>query len=79
MVLIKVNGKDYEVEADPDTPLLWVIREHIGLTGTKFGCGRSLCGVCTVHVNGEAAQSCVTSLSSVSGKEIVTIQLFCFC
>lgn len=74
MVSIKVNGKTYEVDAAPNTPLLWVIREHLGLTGTKFGCGRSLCGACTVHVNGRATPSCITPLSSVSGKEIVTIE-----
>jgi isoquinoline 1-oxidoreductase alpha subunit len=74
MASIKVNGKAYEVDVDPNTPLLWVIRENLGLTGTKFGCGKSLCGACTVHVDGQATPSCVTSVSSVSGKEIVTIE-----
>jgi isoquinoline 1-oxidoreductase alpha subunit len=74
MISIKVNGKAYEVDVPPNTPLLWVIRENLGLTGTKFGCGRSLCGACTVHVNGQATPSCVTSVSSVSGKEIITIE-----
>jgi len=74
MFSIKVNGKLFEVDAPSNTPLLWVIRENLGLTGTKFGCGRSLCGSCTVHVNGQATRSCVTSLSSVSGKEIITIE-----
>jgi isoquinoline 1-oxidoreductase alpha subunit len=74
MVSIKVNGKAYEVDALPNTPLLWVIRENLGLTGTKYGCGKSICGACTVHVDGQAARSCVTSVSSVSGKEIRTIE-----
>jgi isoquinoline 1-oxidoreductase subunit alpha len=74
MIPIKVNGKDYEVDALPNTPLLWVIREILGLKGTKFGCGRSVCGACTVHVDGEATRSCVTPVASVSGKEITTIE-----
>jgi len=74
MISLQVNGKKYEVEVPPNTPLLWVIRESLGLTGTKFGCGISQCGVCTVHVNGEAIRSCVTPVSSVVGKEIVTIE-----
>lgn len=74
MVSLKVNGKRYEVDVAPDTPLLWVIRENLGLTGTKYGCGISQCGACTVHVNGQAARSCVTPVSSVAGKEIVTIE-----
>jgi aerobic-type carbon monoxide dehydrogenase small subunit (CoxS/CutS family) len=74
MISLQVNGKKYEVEVPPGTPLLWVIRESLGLTGTKFGCGISQCGVCTVHVNGEAIRSCVTPVSSVVGKEIVTIE-----
>jgi isoquinoline 1-oxidoreductase alpha subunit len=74
MVSIKVNGKAYEVDALPNTPLLWVIRETLGLTGTKFGCGRSICGACTVHVDGQATRSCVTPVSSVSGKEVTTIE-----
>jgi isoquinoline 1-oxidoreductase subunit alpha len=74
MVSLKVNGKQYDVDVLPDTPLLWVIRESLGLTGTKYGCGRSLCGACTVHVNGRATRSCVTPVSSVTGKEITTIE-----
>ena len=74
MISFKVNGKNYNVEVDPDTPLLWVIRENLGLTGTKFGCGKALCGNCTVHVNGQAVRSCVTPVSSVSRKEITTIE-----
>ena len=62
------------MEVLPDTPLLWVIRENLGLTGTKYGCGRSLCGACTVHVDGQATRSCVTPVSSVAGKEITTIE-----
>lgn len=74
MISLNVNGKSYEVDAAPNTPLLWVIRENLGLTGTKYGCGKSLCGACTVHVNGKAIRSCVTTVLSVSGKEIVTIE-----
>ena len=74
MVSLKVNGKNYEANVAPETPLLWVIREQIGLTGTKFGCGIALCGACTVHVNGEATRSCVTPVSTVAGKEITTIE-----
>jgi aerobic-type carbon monoxide dehydrogenase small subunit (CoxS/CutS family) len=74
MISLKVNGKNFEVDVPPETPLLWVIRENIGLTGTKFGCGVALCGTCTVHVNGKATRSCVTPVSSVAGKEIVTIE-----
>jgi len=74
MISFKVNGKTYEVEVPRDTPLLWVIRESIGLTGTKYGCGMAQCGACTVHVNGQAVRSCVTPVSSVAGKEIVTIE-----
>jgi isoquinoline 1-oxidoreductase alpha subunit len=74
MLEIKVNGKTYEVDALPNTPLLWVIREHLGLTGTKFGCGRSICGACTVLVDGQATRSCVTQVAAVSGKEITTIE-----
>ena len=74
MISLKVNGKRYRVEVAPDTPLLWVIRESLGLTGTKFGCGISVCGACTVQVNGEAVRSCVTPVSAVLDKEIVTIE-----
>ncbi len=74
MISLNVNGKRYEVDVSSDTPLLWVIREKIGLTGTKFGCGMAQCGACTVHVNGQAVRSCVTPVSSVVGEEIVTIE-----
>jgi isoquinoline 1-oxidoreductase subunit beta len=74
MVTLKVNGKDYEVAVSPTTPLLWVLRDSLGLTGTKFGCGMSRCGACTVHVDGDAVRSCVTAVSGVAGKEIVTIE-----
>ncbi len=74
MISLQVNGKRYEVEVPQNTPLLWVIRENLGLAGTKYGCGISQCGVCTVHVNGEAIRSCVTPVSSVVGKEITTIE-----
>ena len=74
MISIKVNGKTFQVDTPSDTPLLWVLRENLGLTGTKFGCGKSLCGACTVHVNGEATRSCVTPVSSVTGKEVITIE-----
>jgi aerobic-type carbon monoxide dehydrogenase small subunit (CoxS/CutS family) len=74
MISIKVNGRDYEVDVPANTPLLWVIRESLGLTGTKYGCGISRCGACTVHADGEAIRSCVTPVSRVAGKEIVTIE-----
>ena len=71
---LRVNRKDYTISANPDTPLLWVIRENLGLSGTKYGCGLSLCGACTVLVDGEAIRSCVTPVGSVVGKEITTIE-----
>ena len=71
---LRINGSDADVSVPPDTPLLWVIREELGLTGTKFGCGEALCGVCTVHVDGVARRSCVTSVGDVAGKEVVTIE-----
>ena len=74
MLSLSVNGKIYQVDVPVDTPLLWVIRDNIGLTGTKYGCGKALCGACTVHVNGQAVRSCVTPVSAVVGKEIVTIE-----
>ncbi len=74
MISLKVNGKNYDLEVSPDTPLLWVIRENLGLTGTKYGCGMSLCGACTVHVDGQAVRSCVMPVSSAAGKEIITIE-----
>ncbi len=74
MVKLTVNGRSTEVDADPAMPLLWVIRESLGLTGTKFGCGESLCGACTVHLDGEAIRSCVTPVSAAVGKTITTIE-----
>jgi isoquinoline 1-oxidoreductase alpha subunit len=69
-----LNGKPAEIDADSATPLLWVLRDTLSLTGTKFGCGAGLCGCCTVHVNDEAARSCVTSLADVAGKRVTTIE-----
>lgn len=74
MFRLTVNGTEYEVDAEPETPLLWVLRDNIGLTGTKFGCGVAQCGVCTVHLDGEAVRSCITPLDSVAGAEITTIE-----
>ena len=71
---MKINGKTVTVKADPDTPLLWVIRDELGMTGTKFGCGIAQCGACTVHVNGVAVRSCQTPLSTVSGKKVSTVE-----
>jgi isoquinoline 1-oxidoreductase alpha subunit len=73
-VKLKVNGVEHELDVEDDAPLLWVIRDELGLTGTKFGCGIAQCGACTVHVNGEAQRSCVTPVSSVSDAEITTIE-----
>ncbi len=69
-----LNGKETAAQAEPDTPLLWVIRDEIGLTGTKFGCGMALCGACTVHLDGAPIRSCQTPLSAVAGKKIATIE-----
>ena len=71
---LSVNRKAYETDADPQTPLLWVLRDEFGLTGTKFGCGIAQCGACTVHVDGDAKRSCITTVKSVEGKEITTIE-----
>lgn len=71
---LNVNGQSRKVEAEEDTPLLWVLRDHLDLVGTKFGCGMSLCGACTVHVNGEAVRSCVTPVSTLGDKKVVTIE-----
>ena len=71
---IKVNGLDHTADVDGDIPLLWVLRDVLGMTGTKFGCGMALCGACTVHINGEATRSCVTAISSVAGKKVTTIE-----
>jgi len=74
MLSLMVNGRPVEVDADPDTPLLWVLRDHAGLTGTKFGCGQALCGACTVHVDGQAVRSCVTPAGSVANAQVTTIE-----
>ncbi|MEN0055656.1 MAG: (2Fe-2S)-binding protein [Mucilaginibacter sp.] len=74
MITITVNGQQHQVDADPNMPLLWVIRDIIGLTGTKYGCGAAQCGACTVHMNGEAIRSCVTKISRAAGQQIVTIE-----
>ena len=74
MIAFNVNQEEYKVDIDPTTPLLWVLRENIGLTGTKFGCGVAQCGACTVHINGEAVRSCVTPVTAVAGKDITTIE-----
>ncbi|HET7832027.1 MAG TPA: (2Fe-2S)-binding protein [Gallionella sp.] len=74
MISFKVNGKDVKVDADPNTPLLWVIRDHLKLTGTKYGCGISQCGACTVHLDGRAVRSCVTTVSMASGRNVTTIE-----
>ena len=71
---LKINGKEHRVDVDPDTPLLWVIRDVVGLTGTKFGCGMAMCGACTVHVDGQATRSCVTPVESVVGRSVTTIE-----
>jgi isoquinoline 1-oxidoreductase alpha subunit len=74
MIDVSVNGKRHRVDVEPDTPLLWVIRDAIGLPGTKFGCGMALCGACTVHVDGQAIRSCITPISAAQGKTITTIE-----
>ena len=74
MITINVNNKNYNVDVDPETPLLWVLRDTLGLVGTKYGCGIAQCGACTVHLNGAAARSCVTKVSSAVGRKVVTIE-----
>jgi isoquinoline 1-oxidoreductase subunit alpha len=74
MIPLDVNGKLVQVDADGDTPLLWVLRDHLDMTGTKFGCGMALCGACTVHIDGKPTRSCVTPVSAVAGKKIATIE-----
>ncbi len=74
MAAINVNGKALETDAAPDTPLLWVLRDHLGLTGTKFGCGAALCGACTVHIDSEPARSCQVALADVGTRRITTIE-----
>ena len=74
MIPIIVNGKKHQVDVDSDTPLLWTLRENLGLTGTKFGCGIAQCGACTVHVDGQPIRSCITPIGSVKGKRVTTIE-----
>ena len=74
MIILDVNKKKYEVDVSPDVPLLWVIREHLKLTGTKYGCGISLCGACTVHIDGKAQRSCQVPVAEAQGKKITTIE-----
>ena len=74
MITLVVNGTSRPVDVQPDTPLLWVLRETLVLTGTKFGCGMALCGACTVHINGDAVRSCITQVSTVAGKTVTTIE-----
>jgi len=71
---LNVNGRDLETDAAPDTPLLWVLRDHLNLTGTKFGCGAALCGACTVHLDGAPIRSCVTPASAAQGRRVTTIE-----
>ena len=74
MFSLTVNDASQHVDVSPDTPLLWVLRDHLGLTGTKYGCGMALCGACTVHVNGQATRSCVMPISAAAGKSVLTIE-----
>jgi isoquinoline 1-oxidoreductase alpha subunit len=74
MARLTINGKASEVNVEPSTPLLWALREQVGLTGTKYGCGMALCGACTVHLDGRAVRSCVTTVSAAVGKQITTIE-----
>ena len=74
MIRLSVNGKTHEIEVEPDTPLLWAIREQVGLTGTKYGCGIAQCGACTVHVDGMAVRSCSYPVSEAQGKQVTTIE-----
>jgi len=72
MIAFSVNGKPIDLDVDPSTPLLWVIRDHLGLTGTKYGCGMAQCGACTIHIDGEAVRSCVAPASRAAGKAVTT-------
>ena len=74
MTTLQVNGRAQRLDVDPSTPILWALRDSLGLTGTKFGCGAALCGACTVHVDGQATRSCVTPIGSVEGRQITTIE-----
>ena len=73
-IKLNLNGKPQSVDVSPEMPLLWVLRDNLGMTGTKFGCGMALCGACTVHINGNAVRSCLTPVSSVAGKSVTTIE-----
>jgi isoquinoline 1-oxidoreductase alpha subunit len=74
MATFKINGEDHSLDVEPEMPLLWVLRDELGMTGTKFGCGVASCGACTVHVNGNAVRSCVLPVSAVEGQEVTTIE-----
>ena len=74
MIALNVNGHERQVDVSPDTPLLWVLRENLGLVGAKFGCGEGLCGACTVHIDGKPQRSCITPVGDVQGKKVVTIE-----
>ncbi|MET0320332.1 MAG: (2Fe-2S)-binding protein [Duganella sp.] len=74
MIVLNINGKDVQVDADPSTPILWALRDNLNLTGTKFGCGAALCGACTVHLAGEPVRSCVMPISAAVGQKITTIE-----
>jgi isoquinoline 1-oxidoreductase alpha subunit len=74
MISLNVNGRSVQADVDSDTPLLWVLRDHLDMTGTKFGCGMALCGACTVHIDGEPVRSCVTPVSAVAGRKIATVE-----
>jgi isoquinoline 1-oxidoreductase alpha subunit len=74
MTSLDINGRSYNVDLPGDTPLLWTLRDELGLTGTKFGCGMALCGACTVHVNGQPTRSCITTISAVANRKIITIE-----
>jgi isoquinoline 1-oxidoreductase alpha subunit len=74
MLTLNINKKNYKIDADPNTPLLWVLRDHVGLVGTKYGCGVAQCGACVVHLDGEAVRSCVTKAARAQGKKVVTIE-----
>jgi isoquinoline 1-oxidoreductase alpha subunit len=74
MSTLHINGQDRQVDADPSTPILWALRDTLGMTGTKFGCGAALCGACTVHLDGQAIRSCVTPISAAAGQKITTIE-----
>ena len=74
MATLNINGRDVEADVDPSTPILWTLRDTLGMTGTKFGCGQALCGACTVHVDGAATRSCITPIAAVEGRKITTIE-----